>query len=105
MGLATVCDFTLAAPDTRFGYPEVKIGFIPAIVSAFLKRQLGDKQMRDLLLTGRLLDAQQALALGLVTRVVTDQPVLQAAEELAATLLKNSPASMTATKRPPPYAA
>jgi methylglutaconyl-CoA hydratase len=99
MGLATVCDFTLASADARFGYPEVKIGFIPAIVSAFLKRQIGDKQLRDLLLTGRLLDAKEAHHLGLVTRVVEDQPVLEAAATLAATLLKNSPASLAATKR------
>jgi methylglutaconyl-CoA hydratase len=99
MGLATICDFTLAAPDARFGYPEVKIGFIPAIVSAFLMRQVGDKQARDLLLTGRLLDAHEAHRLGLVTRVVEGRPVLEAAEELAKTLLKNSPASLRATKK------
>ena len=99
MGLATICDFTLAAADARFGYPEVRIGFIPAIVSAFLKRQVGDKQLRDLLLTGRLLEAQEAHRLGLVTRVVEEQPVLQAATALAETLLKNSPASLSATKR------
>lgn len=99
MGLATVCDFTLATPDARFGYPEVKIGFIPAIVSAFLKRQVGDKQVRDLLLTGRLLDAQEAHRLGLVTRVVENEPVMDAAMALAGTLLKNSPASLAATKR------
>ncbi len=99
MGLATICDFTLAAADARFGYPEVRIGFIPAIVSAFLKRQVGDKQLRDLLLTGRLIDADEAHRLGLVTSIVEDQSVLQAAAALAATLLKNSPASLAATKR------
>ena len=99
MGLATVCDFTLAAADARFGYPEVKIGFIPAIVSAFLKRQVGDKQLRDLLLTGRLLDAQEAHRLGLVTRLVENEPVLRAAHHLAGTLMKSSPASLSATKR------
>ncbi len=98
MGLATLCDFTLAAPDARFGYPEVKIGFIPALVSVFLKRQIGDKHARDLLLTGRLLDAEEAHALGLVTRIVDDEPVLEAALLLAATLQKNSPASLAATK-------
>lgn len=99
MGLATICDFTLASPDARFGYPEVKIGFIPAIVSAFLKRQIGDKQLRDLLLTGRSLDAKEAHHLGLVTRLVEDKTVLEAAAALAGTLMKNSPASLSATKR------
>ena len=57
-GLATLCDFTLAVPDAKFGYTEVKIGFVPAIVSAFLLRQVGEKIARDLLLTGRLFDAE-----------------------------------------------
>ena len=55
--------------------------------------------MRDLLLTGRLLDAQEAHRLGLVTRVVENEPVMDAAMALAGTLLKNSPASLAATKR------
>src|SRR6202008_1550936 len=56
-GLATLCDFTLAVPDAKFGYTEVRIGFVPAIVSTFLLRQVGEKIARDLLLTGRLFDA------------------------------------------------
>src|SRR6202790_3542276 len=48
-GIATLCDFTLAIPDARFGYPEVRIGFIPALVSVFLLRQVGEKVARDLL--------------------------------------------------------
>jgi len=60
-GLATVCDFTYAAQDATFGYTEVKIGFVPAIVSSFLLRQVGEKQARDLLLSGRIFDAKEAL--------------------------------------------
>src|ERR1035438_1309688 len=67
-GLATLCDFTLASSDAKFGYTEVRIGFVPAIVSTFLLRQVGEKQARDLLLTGRILDAEEALGLGLVNR-------------------------------------
>jgi len=52
-GIATLCDFTLAVPESKFGYTEVKIGFLPAIVSVFLTRQVGEKRARDLLLTGR----------------------------------------------------
>src|ERR1700751_565398 len=70
MGLATLCDFTLAGDDARLGYTEVKIGFVPAIVSSFLLLQVGEKQARDLLLTGRLIDAAEARTLGLITRVV-----------------------------------
>src|SRR5580765_8270904 len=59
-GIATLCDFTLAVPEAKFGYTEVKIGFLPAIVSVFLSRQIGEKKTRDLLLTGRILDAAEA---------------------------------------------
>lgn len=99
MGLATVCDFTLAVPEAKFGYSEVRIGFVPAIVSAFLREQIGDKRARDLLLTGRLIQAEEALGLGLVTRVVPAAEVLAEAEKLARKLLENSPEAMTATKR------
>ncbi len=98
MGLATICDFTLATADAQFGYPEVRIGFIPALVSAFLTRQVGDKQARDLLLTGRLIDVYEAHRLGLVTRVVEEPTAIEAAYDLAESLLKNSPASLRATK-------
>jgi len=57
-GLALLCDFTLAVPDAKFGYTEVRIGFVPAIVSTFLLRQIGEKQARDLLLTGRIFVAE-----------------------------------------------
>ena len=59
-GLARLCDFTLAVPDAKFGYTEVRIGFVPAIVSTFLLRQVGEKHARDLLLTGRLFGAEEA---------------------------------------------
>jgi methylglutaconyl-CoA hydratase len=98
MGLATICDFTLAVPMARFGYPEVRIGFIPAIVSAFLVRQVGEKRAMDLLLTGRLIDAVEAQGMGLITRVVEDGSAVEAALAFAEELLKNSPVSMRATK-------
>ena len=56
-----LCDFTLAVPEAKFGYTEVRIGFVPAIVSTFLLRQVGEKIARDLLLTGRIFDAAEAL--------------------------------------------
>ena len=69
-GIATLCDFTLAAPEATFGYTEVRVGFMPALVSMFLERQVGEKVARDLFLTGRILDATEAQAVGLVTKVV-----------------------------------
>jgi methylglutaconyl-CoA hydratase len=98
-GLATICDFTLASPRAKFGYTEVRIGFLPAIVSAFLRAQVGEKQARDLLLTGRIIEAEEARALGLVNRVVADEELLPEAYRLAAQLLQNSPEAMAATKR------
>src|SRR5579862_1021116 len=69
-GLALLCDFTLAVPDAKFGYTEVRIGFVPAIVSTFLLRQVGEKQARDLLLTGRIFEAEEAVRIGLVSEIV-----------------------------------
>jgi len=98
-GLATLCDLTLASSAAKFGYTEVRIGFVPAIVSTFLLRQVGEKQARDLLLTGRILDADEAFRIGLVKEVVAPEKLLARAEELAETLAANSPASLLATKR------
>ena len=98
-GLATLCDFTLASMEAKFGYTEVRIGFIPAIVSTFLLRQVGEKQARDLLLTGRIITADEAFRLGLANEVVPPDSLLDRARELAASLLENSPASLLATKR------
>lgn len=97
-GIATLCDFTLAAPEAKFGYTEVKIGFLPAIVSVFLTRQIGEKRCRDLLLTGRIIDAQEAKEFGLVTAVVPSEHLLDRANELAADLIAASPNSLTRAK-------
>ncbi len=98
-GLATICDFTLAVPEAKFGYTEVKIGFVPALVSSFLVLQVGEKAARDLLLTGRLFKAQEAHALGLVNEVVGSDQLAERAGQLAHSLLQNSPESLRATKR------
>lgn len=97
-GIATMCDFTLAVPDAKFGYTEARIGFIPALVSVFLRRQIGEKSARDLLLTGRIFDATEAHALGLVTEVVASEKLCDRAREVAATLIANSPTSLARTK-------
>ena len=99
IGLALLCDFTLAVPEAKFGYTEVRIGFVPAIVSTFLLRQVGEKQARDLLLTGRLFDAEEAARLGLVSEIVMAEHLMARARQLAAFLMENSPASLRATKQ------
>ena len=98
-GLALLCDFTLAVPDAKFGYTEVRIGFVPAIVSTFLLRQVGEKQARDLLLTGRLFGADEAARMGLVSEIVPPENLMNRARELAALLMENSAASLRATKQ------
>jgi|ERR1035441_1874345 methylglutaconyl-CoA hydratase len=98
-GLALLCDFTLAVPESKFGYTEVRIGFVPAIVSTFLLRQVGEKIARDLLLTGRIFDAAEALKMGLIKEIVPPEQLLDRARELAAQLAENSPLSLFYTKR------
>lgn len=98
-GLALLCDFTLAVPEAKFGYTEVRIGFVPAIVSTFLLRQVGEKQARDLLLTGRLFEAEEAMRLGLLNEIVPPENLMDRARALAQVLLANSAASLRATKK------
>jgi methylglutaconyl-CoA hydratase len=98
-GLALLCDFTLAVPDAKFGYTEVRIGFVPAIVSTFLLRQIGEKQARDLLLTGRIFEAEEAMKMGLIKEIVAPEKLMERAQELAGLLLENSSASLRATKK------
>jgi methylglutaconyl-CoA hydratase len=98
-GIATLCDFTLAVPEAKFGYTEVKIGFLPAIVSVFLTRQIGEKKARDLLLTGRIVEAAEAKELGLVNEIVAAENLLARSKELAEVLISASPASLARAKR------
>jgi methylglutaconyl-CoA hydratase len=98
-GLATICDFTLAVPAARFGYTEARIGFVPALVSAFLALQIGDKRARDLLLTGRMFEAAEAYRLGLVNEIVQPEALAERVQALASLLTANSPASLQGTKR------
>jgi methylglutaconyl-CoA hydratase len=98
-GIATVCDFTLAVPEATFGYPEVRIGFLPANVAVFLVRQIAEKHARDLLLTGRIIDAAEAQRMGLITRIASAEELISAAHTLAGTLVASSPTSLLKTKK------
>jgi methylglutaconyl-CoA hydratase len=97
-GIATLCDFTIATTEAKFGYTEVKIGFLPAIVSVFLTRQIGEKRSRDLLLTGRIISAAEAKEFGMVTEVVPTERLLDRVQELVAELIAASPSSVTRAK-------
>src|SRR5258707_1367524 len=97
-GIATLCDFTIAVPEAKFGYTEVKIGFLPAIVSVFLTRQIGEKRSRDLLLTGRIIEAAEAKEFGLVSEIVPTERLMERAHELANQLIAARPSSLTRSK-------
>ena len=97
-GLASVCDIVLAAEDAVFGYPEVRVGFVPALVAVFLVRICGEKKARELLLTGRLFSAQEAQEMGLVNHVVAKESLLEKAQELAREIAPNSPTAVRLTK-------
>jgi methylglutaconyl-CoA hydratase len=98
-GIATLADFTLAVPEAKFGYTEVKIGFVPALVSVFLYRQIGAKHARELLLTGKIIDAVEAHRMGLVNEIVAAEKLEARVKELADSLLAASPVSIAQTKR------
>lgn len=99
-GLATVCDFVFAAPEAKFGYTEVRIGFIPALVSVFLIRKIGEQKARHLLLTGELLKAEVAQAIGLITEVAPATELENRVNQFAQSLIKqNSAQSMQLTKQ------
>ena len=68
-GLATVCDFTFSIPEIKFGYTEVKIGFVPAIVMVFLLKKIGELKTKELLLTGKLISAKEALGINLINKI------------------------------------
>jgi methylglutaconyl-CoA hydratase len=98
-GLATVCDIVIAAQESaRFGYSEVGIGFIPAIVMVFLIRKVGDTQARRLVLTAETIDATEARNIGLITKVVPDHDLEAETQRLAGILQKNSSSAMALSK-------
>ncbi len=99
-GLVTVCDLAYAVPSAKFGYTEVKIGFIPALVSVFLVRKIGEGKARELLLTGRVIQADEAARLGMITQVVEKERVKAEVDTLVQQLVTTaSGASLAATKK------
>lgn len=99
-GLASVCDFAFSVPDAKFGYTEVKIGFIPAIVMVFLIRKVGEHRAKELLITGNLINAGKAVEFGLINWVVKKDMLEQATLDFANKLvLENSEQSMELTKK------
>jgi len=98
-GLMTACDFAVAAEGTQLGYPEPRRGLVAALVMTFLRRQLRERDARELLLTGELIDAQRALAIGLVNRVVPPAELPGAVRRMADAVLQGGPEAVANTKR------
>lgn len=93
VGLVCACDLAMAADDARFGLSEVRLGILPALISPYVIRRLGDRAARELMLTGERFDAPRALALGLVNRVVPAAELDAAADERVAALRAGGPAA------------
>jgi methylglutaconyl-CoA hydratase len=97
-GLATACDIVLAHEDARFAYPEVTVGFVPAMVMTMLRRSVGEKQAFDLVSTGRVLSAEEAKSIGLVSRVFPAREFDTVSSAVLEQLAKQPPSAMAATK-------
>jgi methylglutaconyl-CoA hydratase len=98
-GLATACDIVIAADSAEFGYPEVRVGFVPAMVMTMLRRCVGEKRAYDLVATGRRIGATEAERIGLVTRVVAAETLEASATELVTSLAALPPSAQQMTKR------
>lgn len=98
-GLMSACDFVVAAERTKIGYPEVRRGLVAGLVMTFLRRQVREREIRELLLGSELIDARRAHEIGLVNRVVADDQVMSVAQKFAASVLQGAPGALAQTKR------
>jgi methylglutaconyl-CoA hydratase len=99
-GLATICDFVFAVPEAKFGYTEVKIGFIPAMVLIFLIRKIGEQKAKQLLLSGELIQGEDTMRMGLTNYIVSKEQLENSVFDFAQKLIKNnSGQSMMMTKK------
>jgi methylglutaconyl-CoA hydratase len=98
-GIMSACDFVVAAEKTKIGYPEVRRGLVAGLVMTFLRRQVGERNMRELLFSGDLIDVARAKDIGLVNRVVAPDDVITEAQKFAASVLQGAPGALGQTKR------
>ena len=98
-GIMSACDFVVAAQRTKIGYPEVRRGLVAGLVMTFLRRQIGERNMRELLLGSELIDAERAKEIGLVNRVVARDDVMSEAQKFAESVLQGAPGVLAQTKR------
>jgi methylglutaconyl-CoA hydratase len=98
-GLMSACDFVVAAERTKIGYPETRRGLVAGLVMTFLRRQLRERDLRELLFTGDLISAERAHEIGLVNRVVSPNELENETQKIVAAVLQNAPAALASTKR------
>ena len=98
-GIMSACDFVVAAQGTKIGYPETRRGLVAGLVMTFLRRQIGERHMRELLLGSELIDAERAKKIGLINRVVPSGEVMNEALKFANSVLQGAPGALAQTKR------
>jgi methylglutaconyl-CoA hydratase len=98
-GLATACDLVIAAQSARFGYPEVRIGFVPAMVMAILRRNVSEKRAFELIVGGEQISAAEAARIGLVNQAIPDEELHSAAERYLSDLASRSASAVQLCKR------
>jgi methylglutaconyl-CoA hydratase len=98
-GIMSACDFVVAAKGTKIGYPEARRGLVAGLVMTFLRRQVGERSMRELLLGSELMHAERAREIGLVNRVVAPDDVMGEAQKFAESVLQGAPGALAQTKR------
>src|SRR5436309_14171989 len=98
-GIMLACDFVVAAEGTKIGYPEVRRGLVAGLVMTFLRRQVGERNLRELVLGGELIDVERAHAIGLVNRVVAPGQLINEAQKFADSVLQGAPNAVAQTKR------
>src|SRR6059058_1678571 len=98
-GIMSACDFVVAAEKTKIGYPEVRRGLVAGLVMTFLRRQIGERNLRELVLGGELIDAARAKEIGLVNRVVPHDEVMNEAQKFAESVLQGAPNALAQTKK------
>jgi methylglutaconyl-CoA hydratase len=98
-GIMSACDFVVAAEKTKIGYPEVRRGLVAGLVLTFLRRQVREREIRELLLGSELIDAERAREIGLINRVVARDQVMSEARKFADSVLQGAPGALAQTKR------
>ena len=97
-GIMSACDFVVAAERTKIGYPEVRRGLVAGLVMTFLRRQVGERNIRELLLGSELINAERAKEIGLVNRVVAQEDLMSEAQKFADSVLQGAPGALAQTK-------